>query len=83
MTTRDHFLAASRREFAIAKRWKACQWRIDVAASVTALAAAVVPSPNLSLALVLVAAAAMVPDKVYDELQPQLQQLWMSGTAAG
>jgi hypothetical protein len=60
MTTPDHFLAASRREFAIAKRWKARQWRTDVAATVTALAAAVVPSPNLSLALVLVAAAAKV-----------------------
>jgi hypothetical protein len=60
MTAPDQFLAASRREFAIAKRWKARQWRIDVAASLTVLAAAAVPSSNLSLALALLAAAAKV-----------------------
>ena len=48
MTTPDQFLAASRREFSIAKRWKSYQWRVDVAASLIALAAAAVPFRRLS-----------------------------------
>jgi hypothetical protein len=60
MTTPDHFLAASRREFSIAKRWKARQWKIDAAASLTALAAAAVPFLPLSLILVIVASAARI-----------------------
>ena len=60
MTTPDQFLAASRREFSIAKRWKSYQWRIDVAASLGALAAAAVAVPRLSLAIVILAAVAKV-----------------------
>ena len=63
MTTPDQFLAASRREFSVAKRWKAHQWKIDVGASLTALVAAVVAIPLVSLALVLLAAAAKVAAK--------------------
>lgn len=63
MTTPDQFLAASRREFEIVKRWKTRQWRVDVGATVTALAAVVVPSTKMSLALVLIAAAAKVGAK--------------------
>lgn len=60
MTTPDQFLAASRREFSIAKRWKARQWRIDVAASLGALAAVAVPVPRWSLALAVVSVVAKV-----------------------
>lgn len=58
MTTPGQFLAASRREFSIAKRWKTRQWRIDIAASFGALAAVAVP--GLSIAIVVMAAAAKV-----------------------
>jgi hypothetical protein len=63
MTTPDQFLAASRREFSIAKRWKARQWWIDVAASLGALAAAAMPVPRWSLALVVVSVAAKIGAK--------------------
>jgi hypothetical protein len=60
MTAPDQFLAASRREFSVAKRWKAFQWRVDISASLVALTASAVPVPSLSLALVVLAAASKI-----------------------
>jgi hypothetical protein len=55
-TTAAHLLAAARREFTVAKRWKRRQWTADAAASVAAFAVVAVPFPRLALVFVVAAA---------------------------